>query len=542
MRHIIKPTKAMGYSDLYLDFLAEKDSARKFYPTASVYDSVANLRRQDFDRKAVAQILKRQNEAFGATGRTLDNIAQLRDNNDTVCVFSGQQAILLGGPLLVIFKALGAVKAARLYTKQLRRPVIPVFWIAGDDHDFEEANHTWLINRQTEPVRISYDSPPEFERATAEIEFTKTEQLDAIKQEIRQTLGETDFTGELYDLIDRAYTPEDNFVSAFGKMLTHFLGEQGLVLFSPADPEVKRLARPFFRKTVELQEAIHRCLTRTNGEIEEADYHLQVEKSDDASHLFCNCDGRRPVKRLDGQFVVGDERVSKQELLDRIESEPELFSTDVMTRPVLQSWLFPVVSQKGGPAEIAYLAQNHRLFELFDRTPPFYMARPSATIMEARIAKLVHRYHIDYRELTGDIEQVINRVLAATFPANLEKGFEQLRQDIEYHLNKFSNEALQFDPSLKKFTKQTLGKIDYLIKGFEGKVFSSHKRKSNETRDRIYRVYNALYTCRDLQERSLNILPFLSKYGRGFMHWLYRELEGEEQNHQLLDMSDYQDQ
>jgi bacillithiol biosynthesis cysteine-adding enzyme BshC len=542
MRHIIKPTKAMGYSDLYLDFLAEKDSARKFYPTASIYDSVANLRRQDFDRKTVAEILERQNKAFGATGRTLENIAQLRDNSDTVCVFSGQQAILLGGPLLVIFKALGAVKAARIYAKQLRRPVIPVFWIAGDDHDFEEVNHTWLLNRQTEPVRISYNSPPDFERATAEIEFTDTEQLDAIKQGIRDTLGETDFTGELFDLIDRAYTPQDNFVSAFGKMLTHFLGEQGLVLFSPADPEVKRLARPFFRQTVELQEAVQRCLTRTNREIEEAGYHLQVEKSDDASHLFCNCDGRRPVKRLDGQFVVGDERVSKQDLLERIESEPELFSTDVMTRPVLQSWLFPVVSQKGGPAEIAYLAQNHRLFELFDRTPPFYMARPSATVMEARIAKLVHRYHIDYRELTGDIEQVINRVLAATFPANLEKGFEQLREDIEYHLNKFSNEALQFDPSLKKFTKQTLGKIDYLIKGFEGKVFSSHKRKSNETRDRIYRVYNALYTCRDLQERSLNILPFLSKYGRDFINWLYRELEGEEQNHQLLDMSDYQDQ
>lgn len=542
MRHTIKSTKAMGYSDIFLDFLAEKDSARKFYPTASIYDAAAQLRQQSFNREAVADILERQNSALGATQATLDNIALLRDNDQTVCVFTGQQAVLLGGPLLVIFKALGAIKAARLYSKQLRRPVIPVFWIAGDDHDFQEVDHTWLLDRQSEPVRVAYDSPPELELPTANIRFSDTEQLKAVKARVRETLGETDFTDDLYNLVDRAYSSGDNFVSAFGKMMTDLLGEHGLVLFSPADPEVKRLARPFYRQIVELQEAIRRCLNRTNDEIEEAGYHLQVEKSDDAAHLFCNCDGRRPVKRLDGQFVVGDKTVGKPELLDRIESEPELFSTDVMTRPVLQSWLFPVVSQKGGPAEIAYLAQNHRLFELFDRTPPVYMARPGATIIEPHIARIVHRYHIDYRELTGDIEQVVNRVLAATFPANLEKGFERLREDIEYHLNQFTDEALQFDPSLKKYTKQTLGKIDYLVKGFEGKVFSSHKRMSNDTRDRIYRVYNALYTCRGLQERSLNILTFLSKYGRDFLIWLYRELEGEDQNHQLLDMSDYQSQ
>ncbi len=542
MRHIIKPTRAMGCSDIYLDFLAEKNAARKFYPTASIYDSAAQLRHQEFDRKKVAAILERQNAAFGATQATLDNIALLRDNDDTVCVFSGQQAILLGGPLLVVFKALGAIKAARLYAKQLRRPVIPVFWIAGDDHDFEEVNHTWLLDRRSEPVRVAYDSPPEVELPTAEIRFSDTDQLNAIKLRVRESLGETDFTDELYALIDRSYTPDENFVSAFGKVMTELLGEQGLVLFSPGDPEVKRLARPFYRRIVELQEAIHRCLSRTNSEIEAGGYHLQVEKSDDAAHLFCNCDGRRPVKRLDGQFVVGDKTVGRTELLDRIDTEPELFSTDVITRPVLQSWLFPVISQKAGPAEIAYLAQSHSLFELFDRTPPYYMARPSATIMEARIAKLVHRYHIDYRELTGDIEQVVNRVLSATFPANLEKGFEQLRSDIEYHLNQFTAEALQFDPSLKKFTKQTLAKIDYLIKGFEGKVFSSHKRKSNETRDRIYRVYNAVFTDRAPQERSLNILYFLSKYGQGFLGWLYRELDSEDQNHQLLDMSDNQSQ
>ncbi|MFH1686790.1 MAG: bacillithiol biosynthesis cysteine-adding enzyme BshC [bacterium] len=539
MRSLIQPTRAMGYSDLYLDFLCGRAPARDFYRVTNLSDAAANLDAVDFPRGAMASILRSQNVTYGADEQALANIDALESDPRSVCVFTGQQAVLFGGPMLVMHKALGIAKAARLYSKQLRRTVIPVFWIAADDHDFEEANHTWLLDRQTQPVRLAYQAPPDKEVSTSQIFFDNKDELQRVKTLLSDTLGQTDFTPDLHDLIEQAYTSEDSFASAFGKLMAALTRNTGLVLFSPGDREVKRLAVPFFTRLVEAQEELHTRLTRSNNAIVEAGYHLQVEKSDDSAHLFCNCDGRSPVKRINGSFRVGDLTLTEAELLDKIETEPWLFSPDVITRPILQSWLFPVLSQKGGPAEIAYLAQNNDIFSLFDRMPPHYMARPSVTVMEGRIARLVHDHHIMFRELTGDIEQIVNRVLMQTFPGDIEKGLALLRQDISFHLDKFATESLPFDKGLQGFADQTSGKIDYLLGQFEHKVFAAHKKKSNDTRERIYRVANALYTNRGLQERSLNVAYFISRYGPDFLSYLYRETESEEKSHQLLDMTGY---
>lgn len=539
MSGLIQPTHAMGYSDLYLDFLRERQLALDFYNVGNLAGSAANLDATEFPRDAMTSILRAQNKAYGADSEALANIDSLASDPRSVCVFTGQQAVLFGGPMLVLHKAFGVAKAAKLYSEQLHRKVIPVFWIAADDHDFEEANHTWLLDRQTKPVKIAYEAPPDKEQPTSQIYFDNEDELLAVKTALSDALGQTDFTPEFNSLIEQAYTPRDTFATAFGKLMAALTRGTGLVLFSPGDPDVKRLAVPFFKRIVECQDELHTRLNRSNEAILKAGYHLQVEKSDDSAHLFCNCDGRRPVKRINWNFVVGEKTVTQSELLDRIDSEPDLFSPDVMTRPVLQSWLFPVLSQKCGPSEIAYLAQNNDIFELFDRTPPLYMARPSVTVVEARIARLVHDNHIMFCELTGDIELIVNRVLMQTFPGDIEKGLAMLQQDISFHLDKFASETLGFDKGLQKFTDQTSGKIEYLLGQFEHKVFAAHKKKSSDTRERIYRVGNALHPNRSLQERVLNVSYFISRYGLNFLSYLYRETESEEKSHQLLDMTGY---
>jgi uncharacterized protein YllA (UPF0747 family) len=156
MKTLITATKAMGYSDIYLDYLGGCGSAGRFYCAGSIDEAAAGLNDRNHDRRQIADILLRQNRAYDASAATLASIDLLKEK-DTLCVFTGQQAGLFGGPLLVVIKALAIVKAALLYTQQLKRPVIPVFWIAGDDHDFKEANHTFVLNRQSEPVRLEYD-------------------------------------------------------------------------------------------------------------------------------------------------------------------------------------------------------------------------------------------------------------------------------------------------------------------------------------------------------------------------------------------------
>jgi len=535
MSSLIPATRAMGYSDIYLDYVCGCGVAGGFYQAGSIDDAAAALEGRPHDRERIAAMLDRQNRDYSASEKTLANVDLLRQK-DALCVIAGQQAGLFSGPMLVLIKALAVIKSARLYSQQLKRPVVPMFWIAGDDHDFDEANHTFVLDRQAEPVRLAYPSPPEEERPTAEIVFEDEQALDEAKALMRETLGETDFTETLYQLIDRCYTPRDTMVSAFGKLLAALTGEYGLVLFSPGDSEAKSIGAPLFRAIISHQDELHNLLSGRNGAILDGGYHIQVEKKDNSTHLFCNLGGRKPVLRDGDRFTIGEESFSRDELIARIDGQPELFSPDVMTRPVLQSYLFPVVSQKGGPAEIAYLAQVNPLFDLFDVAAPYHAARPSATVVEKRFDQLMSLYHIEFGELTGDIEQVINRVLGQTFPASLEKEFAQLREDIDYHVNKFADETLRFDPHLKKPAEQTHGKIDFALKNFESKVFASHKKKSQEVRDRIYRLHRALYPNQGLQERCVNVSYFLSRYGTKFVSFLYDAIDSEEKAHQLIDL------
>lgn len=537
MASLVPPSKALGYSQLYLDLVAGNDSARRFYLAQGV-DSVAKqLQTSDHNRPLIADILTRQNKLYEAGEKTIANINKLKDKN-TLCVFSGQQACLFGGSLLVLIKALCVVKTAEKLSGQLNRDVVPMFWITGDDHDFAEANHTWVLDRQSRPTCIRYDAPPAVELPTSEITFSNETELTSAKDTLKNALGKSEFTDELADLVDRCYTPTDTMVSAFGKLLAAITRDYGLILFSPGDREVKRHAISFFLSLIEKQNAVRDALGRTNDELVRSGYHLQVEKHEEAVHLFYDLDGRTPVLREGDKYRVGDYQFSLTELSDRIKATPEKFSPDVISKPLFQSFLFPVVEQKCGPSEVAYLAQVNPLFELFDLVAPVHNPRATATVVEARFEKIMNDFNISFEDLTGDIEEPINRILAESFPEDLEFRFAALRNDIGEHFDEFAAETLTFDPALKDVARQTFGKIDFALKNFDRKVFSSHKRKSTDTRERIYRLHNTLFTRRSLQERSVNCSYFVVRYGAKIVDGIARKLDPEEKAHQLLFISE----
>lgn len=536
-RTVVEPA-SLGYSRLYLDFLADREPAASFFRARSLAEVADHLEQTNHDRNRIHDILRRQNSLYSASAATMANIDRLKEDR-ALCLFAGQQAGLFGGPLLTQVKALAVVKCAAMYSEQLSRPVIPIFWIAGDDHDFEEANHTFVLARNGEPCRIAYDSAPKHPLPIAEVTFEDHKELARAITQLKDCLGTTDFTEDLLALIERAYTGSDSMVTAFGKLMAGLTDGLGLVLFSPGDTEVKQLSLPFFRTVIEKQDEIHERLHAANSRLEKAGYHIQVEKRDDASHLFYNLRGRRPILRQGDGFIVDDKHYTTEGLLEELTAHPERFSPDVMLRPVFQSYLLPTVSQKGGPAEIAYLAQLNDLFDLFDLPAPLHRARATVTVVEKRMGKYLADYEFTFAELTGDVEQIINRVLAKTFPDDLERDFEKLRENIEGEFDNFRDEALQFDPGLKEFARQSFGKIDFTLKAFEAKVFSAHKKKSQQTRDRIYRVAHALYPRHGLQERTLNISYFLARYGFGFVKFLYEQMDSEETSHQLISMTEY---
>ena len=533
----ILPSRQLGYTRLYLDFLAGAGAARSFYSSRTIEQTAQLLDQVPVPKGQMAAILRRQNEIYRSSQSTFAAVDKLLDPR-TVCIFGGQQAGLFGGPMMTLLKALAVAKAARALSEQLNRSVVPIFWIAGDDHDFDEANHTFLLDRQGSLCRIEYAARPSVRLPIGQVQFGDSAALDASLATVRETLGETEFTGELYDLLGRSYTTGDTFVTAFGKLMAAFTAEYGLILFSPNDADVKTLARPFFRSVIEKQDELHRFLTQRNQAVLSARYHLQVQKQDEAVHLFVDLDGRKPVHRNGDRFTVGDRAFAKSELLELLETEPERFSPDVITRPLLQSWLFPVAVQMGGPSEIAYFAQGNVLFDLFERPLPIHLARPTLILVEKRHAKLIDEFGIVFEEIAGDIEQLVNRILSSNFPEDIETRYEQLRSDIRSQIDNFSEKSLGFDPSLREFANQTFGKIDFALKTFEGKLFSAHKKRSTDMREKIYRLQTALHPNNAFQDRSLNIANFIARYGFGVVSWLYESLDPFAPGPKMISMSE----
>ena len=523
MDRTVTPSRTLGFTQLYLDFLAGHDPAKGFYSSSALDQIAERLDALEYDRTPIVEILRQQNQSFHSSKLAFSNIERLADRR-AVCICAGQQAGLFGGPMLSLIKGLAIAKAAPILSERLRRPVIPIFWIAGDDHDFAEVNHTVILDKAGEPHKVEYSTAPDSAPPVGNVQFSDSAALSSAVTSLREGLGDSDFTPDLYRLIEECYTPDDTFVTAFGKFMAALTAEFGLVFFSPYDSRAKQLSLPFFEAVLDKQDAIINLLGKRNREITDAGYHLQVQKNEQATHLFLEIDGRKPIHRDGSQFKVGERAFSREELLSMLESDPQRFSPDALTRPLLQSQLFPVLAQMGGPSEIAYFAQGNALFDLFKRPMPHHIARPSVVLLEKRFGKLIEEFNIRFDEMAGDIEQLVNRVLATGFPPDLEENYNQLRTDIQQKFDQFSTQSLAFDPSLKDFAKQTFGKIEYSLKNFEEKLFASHKKKSKETREKIYRLRNAVYPNGAMQDRSLNVSYFIAKHGTGIIPFLFENL------------------
>lgn len=534
---LVRPGDLPGYSTLYLDFLAGAPSARRFYAASDLNGVAEQITLREYPRSRLTQILLRQNKQYGADTAAQENIARLADTA-TVCLFTGQQAGLFTGPMLVLVKAMGLVAAAKAQSARLGRAVIPIFWIAGDDHDFAEVNHTWLLPRTGSLTKIEYSAEPVPARPVGEVTFTNPESLSQAKEALKAALGQSDFTPELFAAIDAAYTPDDSFVTAFGKLMTWLSAGTGLVFFSPNDPEIKALASPFFRGLIDAQPELHRALELTNRELITAGYHVQAEKDVDSAHVFVTQERREPIKIRGGSFELGGRTYSRSDLLTMIDHEPFRFSPDVITRPLLQSWLFPTIGQFGGPAEIAYLAQVNPLFSIMRVPTPVHLGRPSVTLLTPRPEEFMREQNIPFERLFGDIEPLVTELMARTFPAELEQSSERVRSDLRMRFEQYVREVAVFDPSLEEFGKQSMGKIDFATKAFHDKLFAAHKRKSKELRDKMYQLGDCLAPKRGLQERMMNFTYFVARYGRPVLSFMQKRMRFDETNHQLISLSD----
>jgi bacillithiol biosynthesis cysteine-adding enzyme BshC len=535
----IHTAKVLGRQRLYLDVLYDPDRTGRFFtwphPTPAAFEACARrVCRPPIDRKAAAALLVRQNEAYGAPPAAIAAAQSLAEPN-AVCVFTGQQAGLLGGPLYTIYKAVTVLNWTRRLRDLLKRPVVPVFWNASDDHDFEEIRWTALPNLQNQAQRLTLDIPGLPPRMPAS-QIVLGDGIHDLLEQLWAAQMETEFTPAVRAAVEDCYRPEHTFARAFGRFMARLFGEHGLVIFDPADPEAKAFCAPLFAEELAGHALTASSLAEIGQRLEESGYHRQVEHPDGHTHLFHIENGRHAIHATNGKLWTDPEGTPHppEVWLERLRNDPAAFSSGVLLRPVAQSYMFPVVAVVCGPSEIAYWAQSRALFDRFSQVMPVVLPRMSATIIERKIQSAVEALGHDVSEFFGDIEQLINTHFEQSFPADLESRFDAEKRDSLERLARLKEIVTAFEPTLDRTFEVDAGKIAAAWSHLEDKVFQAHKRKGDEIRARFYKLAAHLRPEGRPQERIFGIVYYVNKYGFSFIERIIAQLPVGAPDHRLI--------
>ncbi len=510
---------------LFEDFLHHFDKVRGFYarpPLAGNWwdDERQRIRYPGERRKTVADVLERQNREFGAGQKALDNIQRLRDG--AAVVVSGQQVGLFGGPVFCLLKAMSAAMLAE------KTGAVPVFWLASEDHDLEEINFVNLpaadhLQKFTVNVPHREDAP------VGTIVFD--DQITAVVQQVEALFGASEISG----LLAGSYRKGETFSTAFAKFYAKVLADLGIVFLDPFDPELHRVAQPLYRAALEKSDEINQSLHKRAQELESAGYHAQVKVTPSHTLCFYLEDGARTPVRHEGEnFVIGERKLSRTELLAETERCPERFSANVLLRPVIEDYLLPTLCYIGGPAEIAYFAQVEIVYRrLAERVTPI-VPRIYATLIEPRQAKLLDRYGLKLPDIFVAPEKLREIVASHALPESMAKSFDAAAEHVEQALAAIQPSLEKLDRTLVEAAENAGSKMRYQLQGLRDKAARAEARKNTELQHHADELSTLLYPNKELQEREVGAAYFLLKYGTGVLEELKKNLRFECADHQIV--------
>lgn len=521
---------------LFTDLLYNYPKVQQFFPRSPdlaqwAKEEAGLIRYESGRRRNVAAILERQNRAWGASPETLKNLERLRAG--ACCMVTGQQVGLFGGPLYAIFKALGAIRLAEKAT-ELGADCVPVFWLATEDHDLAEINHTRLLagDGSLQPVATSTRGAPD--APVSEIRLG--EEIREALENAETALGDSEIAG----LLRRCYQPGETLGSAFARLFSALAGRWGVLMLDASDPELHALAQPIYHAAIERAEEIDQALLERDRELLSSGYHDQVKVTELSTLLFTIQNGSRVViQRVNGvaraaDFRIGEEKISREKLLERIDAEPQHFSANVLLRPVVQDHLLPTLAYTGGPAECAYFAQAAVVYEkLLGRVTPA-VPRFSATLMEPKAASLLERYSLTLTDVFEGPERLREALAERALPADLKAAFEAAEKALDQNLARIVTSLEHLDPTLVDAAQNAGSKMHYQLDRLQGKAARAELLR-NEVLDRHASLLsNLLFPHKELQEREIAGVSFLARHGMDLLERLYQAANGSCPDHQVV--------
>jgi bacillithiol synthase len=504
---------------LFSTFLDDFSRVSRYYahpPTdQGILAAAREIKFDDKTRQTVVEVLREQNHRLGGDAETARNLDRL--SAGAVAIVTGQQVGLFSGPIYSFFKVLCAVRFADEITKR-GVDAVPVFWLATEDHDLAEVNHTFFDSR-TGLTRYELPAAPGTEGHRVG-EIALGERIQDIVNQAAESL-EGPYGAEIAHALRESYTSSETYGSAYGKLLAQLLAGRGIIFIDPLDARLHRIAAPVYRRALDEADSLRDVLEARSKELDRSGFHAQVKVAPGSTVLFYNVDGQRqPLRSRNGQFFAGEAEFTADQLRAAIDTDPLAFSSSVLLRPIVQDTLLPTAAYIGGPSEIAYMAQVQAVYDKILGRMPAILPRSSFTLIEPAVARLLGKYNLDFKDILQGPQHVRARIEQKYLPDTLAARFDADEKQLRAMLKSYAEPIEKLDKSLLGTLETVEEKILYAFTKLKEKVGRAENFRTGVLDDHQRILFDALYPNHELQERSLCALPFLAAYGTSLLDQL----------------------
>ncbi|TND08383.1 MAG: UPF0747 protein [Bacteroidetes bacterium] len=499
------------FSKLFLDYVHDAERVRPFYTHRSdlqgFADALRELQSQSFDRETLAAVFEEQEaEQLAKRPELARRIGSLRSAN-TFTVCTGHQLCIFTGPLFFIYKIISVINLAEALKKQFpQNDFVPVYWMASEDHDFEEISSVNLFGK-----KISWQA-----EAGGPVGRMSTASLQPVLAELKTVLGDSPAAQELFAVMAAAYDGKVSLAVATRRLAHTLFGKYGLLILDGDDARLKKIFLPQISEEL-LNQPTEKTVLQESAALEKAGYAAQVNPR--PVNLFYHSDtSRERIEKNGDQYrVLGTDLVfSKAEITDTAEKHPERFSPNVVTRPLYQQMILPNIAYVGGPGELAYWLQYKTMFGEKKLFFPVLVPRNFAMIIDKGSQERMQKLGIAVPDLFGDTEELVKNYVRKNSSAtpDLSEEKEKLKSVFAAVISK----ATAVDATLQKSAEAELQKSINALDAFESKLLKAEKQKHETATSQLRKLKEKFLPGGSLHERHDNFMPYA--LAGGYEKWI----------------------
>ncbi|MEO5910206.1 MAG: bacillithiol biosynthesis cysteine-adding enzyme BshC [Pelobium sp.] len=476
------------------------------FPDLESFREIINKRNFTGDRNILVEVLQLQYQNIYNQSPLLKiNIESLKSPL-TFTITTGHQLNIFTGPLYFIFKIVSAINLAKDLKKAFpAQNFVPVYWMATEDHDFEEINHTYIGSK-----KISWKN-----NSAGATGRMLTKSISTALNEYKGILGISTNAEKLSEMVHRAYAENELLADATRFLANELFGEYGLIILDADDAELKKEFAGIIEQDI-IQQNSFKHITESSEQLAKIDIHAQVNPRE-INFFYLDDQLRERIVFEDGKYQVlnTDISFSEEELKKEIKTHPEKFSPNVVMRPLYQEVILPNLAYIGGGGELAYWLQLKANFDFYKVDFPLLILRNSALLATEKTASQLEKLHLTFKDIFEDVESLKKNWVKkhSSHELNLNKEWNAIQQvfsDLKARVKKI-------DPTLQPSTEAVEVRLKKAIDSLEKKLMRAEKRNFSEAISAIEKIKQELFPGGGLQERKENFGLFYVKYGDDFI-------------------------